>query len=116
MPLLKIKKVDWIESPQFEERDPEDGSTYVICVLLIVAVDIFGVEWQLNKVFEGGYHWLPKEEATEFVEKVAKRGIINPEYWSEGTAWDQYKEPQTYQEEKNDYYDKKDDRFLANYG
>jgi len=85
-----------MESPLYEVA-LEDGMGTAWCYLM-VAKGTDGIEYTHYRTFE---HY-QADDANKIIASINARGIIDLEHWTEGTAWDYYKEPQTYQEEKEE--------------
>lgn len=91
---MKIKAAYFIESPDFEIAT-EDGLSSTFN-LQVVAETEDGRKFTHFKTYA---RW-SNIRACEFANEVEARGAIDPQYWTEGTSWDQYAEAQTYEEEK----------------
>ena len=64
---------------------------------------VAGKTYTLNHVFRW---WEGEEAAEEMVAKIYAKGYIDLAHWSEGTCWDAYKTPQTWEEEKAEALEK----------
>jgi len=95
---VAIQEAYLMESPSYQIT-MEDGYGSDWCYLM-VAKDFDGIEYTHYRTFER----YQVEDANKIIASINARGIIDLEHWSEGTAWDYYKEPQTYQEEKDEAY------------
>lgn len=97
MALINIITAYFIQSPEFEiitEDGP--GSDFN---LQIVAETEAGTKYTHIKTFD---RW-EDARADCFVKQVEARGKIDPAFWTEGTSWDQYATPQTWEEEKAEH-------------
>ena len=91
---MKIKTAYFIESPLFEIMT-EDGPASTFN-LQIVAETEDGRKFTHNRTYEA---W-QKDDAEKFSQWIVNLGRINVElHWHEGTSWDHYAVPQTYEEE-----------------
>lgn len=91
---MKIATAYYIESPLFEIVTEDGiGEAYN---LQIVAEEEDGNRRTHFQTFES---W-DRVSAQNFVDTIVERGEIDPQYWNEGTSWDHYAVPQTYDEEK----------------
>ena len=97
---MKIVKCEVIPGPSYEypmnhPDDPQEmGTTWN---LLIVATTADGTEYTHVREFDMKHE---KKEARDFAALVSGGRGINLLVWNEGTPWDQYKTPQTWDQEK----------------
>ena len=106
---MKIKAAYFVASPLFVSSavqfDPdgepcnEDAGTFTTYNLQVVAETEDGRKFTHFKTYVRGH----AGAASKFVNEVEARGAIDPQYWTEGTSWDQYAEEQTYEEEKAEH-------------
>lgn len=83
------------ETPSYEYQT-EDG-TGITWDLFVEAVDSNGDKWAHNHQFD----MLHEAEAAQVLAtKIRKSGNINPEHWCKGDCWEQYRTPQTWEQEK----------------
>ena len=104
--MIKIIKAYFIESPLFVSNavqlDPEgypcneDAGPVTKYNLQVVAECEDGTRRTHYQTFDS---W-DIEGVTIFVDTVNRRGHIKACYWEEGTSWDHYATPQSYEEEK----------------
>jgi len=92
---FQIKDVEVIEGPSYEYvMEDGIGSTWN---LLIKARLGDGRTFTHLKEFDMLHE---KEDAAYFANKITSAGFIDLKYWYEGSPWDKYSTPQTYEEEK----------------
>jgi len=91
---MKVTNVNYGKSPLFEvmtEDGPGDGYN-----LFVVAQGPNGSVFTHEMRFE----YYETERAEAFAKRVEAKGEVDLAYWSEGTPWDCYATPQTYEEER----------------
>lgn len=97
---IKIDTVHVQETPSYEYAMEDGvGTTWS---LFAEAVDTDGRVWGHEASFDA---FGEKETVCNLVTAVKKRGYINTDHWREGDAWEAYKTPQTWEEEKAAYYE-----------
>jgi hypothetical protein len=64
----------------------------------VVAETVDGTLYTHNVNFKPFHEY----DANRLVNRVAAKGEINLDHWTEGTVWDHYKIPLTYAEEKDE--------------
>ena len=89
------------ETPSYE-YDTEDG-VGITHSLFVEAVDEEGQVWGHSHNFDLVHD---KEAVAALVEKVVAARYINEEFWVAGDVWAAYKVPQTWAEEKAEYFEK----------
>ena len=52
------------------------------------------------------FRWNERQKLRLLLDRVIAVGEIDLDHWWEGTVWDAYKEPQTYEEERAEYEEK----------
>lgn len=77
-----------IQSPLFIRAGKEAFT------MLVIAEDLEGNAHTHQHDFD------TKEAADVFADRVLDHGAINTEFWHEGTPWDRYLIPQSWEEEK----------------
>jgi len=96
MQIQNIKSVELGETPLYEGVDYDSlPATYFDYVVIATLED--GRVFTHSRAFNGTNE---RRYAENLVNVVRKRGKIDLYHWWEGTTWDRYKIPQTYEEEK----------------
>ena len=96
--MTSIVSVDYQEGPLYEVQ-LEDGVGHYYNYF-VVAEDQYGNRYTHVR----NYTHHEKEARDRMIERIRRAGRINLEHWLVGTVWDSYLVPQTYEEEKADYY------------
>lgn len=105
---MKASAVRLVEGPLYEayygefvdstdDFGYEEKGTYYS---KFIEIELGGNTYTLNRSFN------PTEDelAIKTFDRISASMNIDLEHWTQGSVWDQYREPQTYQEEKDAYY------------
>ena len=96
---MEIQAVTFIETPLYFIGYDECGIEQSSFGLRVVATSKrTGANYTLSYPFEA----YERDRIVKLVSRIRKAGRINLEYWDEGTPWDYYMVPQTYEEEREE--------------
>lgn len=93
---MKIKYVDIVEGPLYEELGEDGYYTYYDYFIVATAED--GQTYTLKRSFNRH----EKDKRDRVFKRISDSLVIDIEHWYEGSVWDSYLIPQTYEEEKRD--------------
>lgn len=91
----KIESVDFIQSPLYWGKD-YDGFDVDLYDLNVVVTLPSGKKYTHQRRFNANESMIVEE----FVDVVRFKGYVDLTHWWEGTTWDRYNTPQSYEEEK----------------
>lgn len=95
-PIVVIAEATVIEGPSFEDRDTEGHpvSNYSIFVVVETTKGYY--------THRHSFRAWESTDAEDLAARVSARRHIDGDYWEEGTPWDAYRTPLSYEEEKMD--------------
>lgn len=100
---ISIDSVDIQESPSYEGTDC-DGLPITLWHYFLEATDHEGNKWGHDHSFPATRYG--QSEAIGFAGKVRDHGSISTGHWVQDDIWAQYRTPQTWAEEKAEYFER----------
>jgi hypothetical protein len=106
--VINIKEVFSIESPLFEstrfdyDGNPVNEVLYNFQIVAVVQTEDAQSADDVIEISLSNVTFDDKKKADELAKRIEAKGEIDVQYWHVGTCWDRFKEPQTYQQEKEE--------------